>query len=59
MSAGTVSGLLLMSGPLCLVIYGVGTLFMMMYRLNAARHEEILTVLETRRAARATGVGGR
>lgn len=57
-SAGTVTGLLVMSGPLCLVIYGVGILFMMMYRLNAGRHEEILTVLEARRAARATGVGG-
>ena len=57
-SAGTLTGLLVMSGPLCLLIYGVGILFMTMYRLNAARHEEILTVLETRRAARATGVGG-
>ena len=55
-SAGTVTGLLVMSGPLCLVIYGVGILFMMLYRLNAGRHEEILTVLEARRAARATGV---
>ena len=57
-SAGTLTGLLVMSGPLCLVIYGVGILFMTMYRLNAARHEEILTVLEARRAASATGVGG-
>ena len=57
-SAGTLTGLLLMSGPLCLLIYGVGILFMTMYRLNAARHEEILTVLEARRAAGATGVGG-
>ena len=58
-SAGTLTGLLVMSGPLCLAIYGVGILFMMMYRLNAGRHEEILTVLEARRAARATGaVGG-
>lgn len=57
-SAGTLTGLLVMSGPLCLVIYGVGILFMTMYRLNAARHEEILTVLEARRAAGAAGVGG-
>ncbi|MDE2921498.1 MAG: MFS transporter [Acidobacteriota bacterium] len=57
-SAGTLTGLLVMSGPLCLVIYGVGILFMMLYRLNAGRHEEILTVLEARRAARATGTGG-
>ncbi len=57
-SAGTLTGLLVMSGPLCLLIYGVGILFMTMYRLNAARHEEILTVLEARRAASATGVGG-
>jgi len=57
-SAGTLTGLLVMSGPLCLLIYGVGILFMMLYRLNAGRHEEILTVLEARRAARATGVGG-
>jgi len=28
-----------------------------MYRLNAGRHEEILTVLEARRAAGATGIG--
>ena len=55
-SAGTLTGLLVMSGPLCLVIYGVGILFMTMYRLNAGRHEEILTVLEARRAAGATGV---
>ena len=54
-SAGTLTGLLVMSGPLCLVIYGVGILFMTMYRLNAGRHEEILTVLEARRAAGATG----
>lgn len=54
-SAETVTGLLVMSGPLCLVIYGVGILFMTMYRLNARRHEEILTALEARRAARATG----
>ena len=56
-SEGTLTGLLVMSGPLCLVIYGVGILFMTMYRLNAGRHEEILTVLEARRAAGVTGIG--
>ncbi len=54
-SEGTATGLLVMAGPLCLVIYGVGILFMLMYRLNAARHEEILTALEARRAALAPG----
>ena len=55
---GTLTGLLVMSGPFCLVVYGVGILFMAMYRLNAGRHEEILTALEARREVRATGAGG-
>ena len=53
-ASGTLVGLLLMSGPLVLVIYGVGILFMAMYRLNADRHQEILTALEERRITQAT-----
>ena len=53
LAPGTLTGLLVMSGPLVLLIYGIGVLFMMMYRLNAERHQEILTALEARRAAQA------
>ena len=49
----TLTGLLVISGPIYFVIYGIGILFMLMYRLNAKRHGEILKVLEERRAARA------
>lgn len=52
-ASGTLNGLLVMSGPLYLFIFGVGVLFMFMYRLNAGRHREILTALEERRAAQA------
>ena len=56
------NGLLFMTGPLYWIIVFTGMLFMALYNLNRARHDEIMAVLEVRRAARedpqvATGVG--
>lgn len=49
----TVNGLLWMNGPVYIAVYGVGALFMAMYALSQDRHQEILSVLEERRAANA------
>jgi Na+/melibiose symporter-like transporter len=49
-----VNALLFMSGPLYLMIAGLGIAFMLLCRLNAKRHQEILDVLEERRAANET-----
>ena len=49
----TVNGLLYISGPLYIATSGLGMLFMFMYRLNAERHQEILTALEERRGVKA------
>lgn len=46
-----VNGLLFMTGPVYLIVTAVGVGFMLMYRLNAERHQEILAALEERRAA--------
>lgn len=43
-------GLLFMSGPLYWLIVILGICFAMLYQLTEARHKEILTVLEQRRA---------
>ena len=51
-----VNGLLFMSGPLYLVVTVAGALCMLLYRVNKERHDEILTVLEERRAAKAGDV---
>lgn len=48
-----VNGLLFMSGPLYLIITIAGALCMLMYRMNKERHDDILAVLEERRAANA------
>ena len=45
----TINGLLFINGPLYIGIFIAGVLFMMMYRLNQQRHQEILAVLEERR----------
>lgn len=50
-----VNGLLFMCGPLYLFITMLSIAFMLLYRLNAKRHQEILTVLEKRREGNATG----
>ncbi len=50
LSQEVIDGLLIISGPFFFLIYAVGVAFMWMYRLNAARHEEILTELKERRA---------
>ena len=42
-----------MTGPLYWIIVFSGMLFMALYNLNRARHDEIMAVLEVRRAARA------
>jgi len=47
----TINGLLFVSGPLYIATSGLGMLFMIMYRLNEKRHQEILTALEERRGA--------
>jgi Na+/melibiose symporter-like transporter len=49
-----VNGLLFMSGPLYLMIVTLGIAFMLLYRLNAKRHQDMLDVLEKRRAANKT-----
>ena len=46
------NGLLFMTGPLYWIIVFSGMLFMALYNLNRARHDEIMAVLEVRRAAR-------
>ena len=45
-------GLLFMTGPLYWIIVFSGMLFMALYNLNRGRHEEIMAVLEVRRAER-------
>lgn len=45
----TVNGLLFINGPLYIGIFVLGVIFMLMYRLNEKRHQEILTELEARR----------
>jgi Na+/melibiose symporter-like transporter len=50
-----VNGLLFMAGPLYLAITVAGALCMMMYRMDKKRHDEILAVLEERRAAKEGG----
>jgi len=52
LEAGVVNGLLFMSGPLYFIFMALGVAFMLMYRINAKRHAEILAVLEERRAAK-------
>lgn len=47
------NGLLFMTGPLYWIIVFSGMLFMALYNLNRARHDEIMAVLEVRRAAQA------
>jgi len=49
---GVVNGLLFMSGPLYFIFMALGVAFMLMYKLDAGRHEQILTVLEERRAVK-------
>jgi Na+/proline symporter len=46
------NGLLFMTGPLYRIIVFSGMLFMALYNLNRARHDEIMAALEVRRAAR-------
>ena len=46
------NGLLFMTGPLYWIIVFSGMLFMALYNLNRTRHDEIMAVLEERRAAR-------
>ena len=53
LAAETINGLLFISGPLYIATSGLGMLFMILYRLNEKRHQEILTALEERRAANA------
>lgn len=51
------NGLLFMSGPLYWIIVFSGMLFMALYNLNRARHDEIMAVLDTRRARTTAGMG--
>ena len=44
------NGLLFMSGPLYWIIVFSGMLFMALYNLDRARHDEIMAVLDSRRA---------
>ena len=46
-----VQGLLILNGPVYLAIIGVGIMFMFRYKIDRARHVEILEELEYRRGA--------
>lgn len=53
----TIDGLLILNGPVYLAIYVIGILFMTMYRIDKARHAEILKELEARRKSTSSAGG--
>ena len=58
LDADVLNGLLFMTGPLYWIIVFAGMLFMALYNLDRARHDQMMAVLEARRAASRLGGEG-